>query len=146
MPGPCSHSLTYFPSQHRLKICFMNWSGEYFGTDHYIIIIFSFLNIKAAFLYLPPDYYMAYGLLFGYFLHTFLIRSTLSLNSLFRISSKTVFWLPAFLNLKRILFKFLWFFSPSVRSYIFLHLLWNVLKRNRNAKVLNTLGVVIWKK
>ena len=41
---------------------------------------------------------MTYGLIFGYCLHTSLMRSTLSSDSLFRISSKAVFWVTC--NLK----------------------------------------------
>lgn len=63
-----------------------------------MIIAFSFLNTKAAFLDLPPDYYMTYGLVFGYCLYTLLMRSTLSSDSLFRISSKTVFWVTCILK------------------------------------------------
>lgn len=76
----------------------MSYSSEYFCANWYVIMTFLFLNTKAAFLYLPPDYYMTYGLIFGYCLHTFLMRSTLSSDSLVRISSKAVFWVTC--NLK----------------------------------------------
>lgn len=76
----------------------MSYRGEYFDANWYLFMTFSFLNTKAAFLYLSPDYYMAYGLVFGYCLHTFLMRSTLSSDSLFRISPKTVFWVTCILK------------------------------------------------
>ena len=98
VPSPCPWFDLPLSQAGIGQICFMSYSGEYFDANQYVFMTFSFLNTKAAFLYFPPDYYMAYGLVFGYCLHTFLMRSTLSSDSLFRISFKTVFWVTCILK------------------------------------------------
>ena len=92
-------------------------------------MIFSFLNTKEAFLYLPPDYYMTYGLFFGYFLHTFLIRSTLSSNSPFRISSKTVLWVTCIFKHEKKSIQVCYYFHQSdfISFYICFGRCWNIM-------------------